>query len=91
MYSKITYLILPTGIKNKLTYLQDLGVDAIWLSPIYKSPMYDFGYDIEDYKSISPDYGTMEDFDALMVEAKRLGEFSLICNWVISSDNSLFT
>ncbi|PZC79249.1 hypothetical protein B5X24_HaOG216515 [Helicoverpa armigera] len=62
-----------TGIKNKLPYLQDLGVDAIWLSPIYKSPMYDFGYDIADYKSISPDYGTMDDFDALMAEAKKLG------------------
>ncbi|XP_047020676.1 maltase A3-like [Helicoverpa zea] len=62
-----------TGIKNKLPYLQDLGVDAIWLSPIYKSPMYDFGYDIADYKSIDPDYGTMDDFDALMAEAKKLG------------------
>ncbi|CAH0700171.1 unnamed protein product [Spodoptera exigua] len=62
-----------TGIKNKLPYLQDLGVDAIWLSPIYKSPMYDFGYDIADYKSIATEYGTMDDFDALMAEAKRLG------------------
>ncbi|KAH9634241.1 hypothetical protein HF086_012703 [Spodoptera exigua] len=61
-----------TGIKNKLPYLQDLGVDAIWLSPIYKSPMYDFGYDIADYKSIATEYGTMDDFDALMAEAKRL-------------------
>ncbi|KAJ8732985.1 hypothetical protein PYW07_015584 [Mythimna separata] len=61
------------GIKQKLPYLQELGVDAIWLSPIYKSPMKDFGYDITDYKSIATEYGTMDDFDALMVEAKRLG------------------
>ncbi|KOB65652.1 Alpha amylase, partial [Operophtera brumata] len=50
-----------------------MGVDAIWLSTIYLSPMYDFGYDITDYRAIAPEYGTMEDFDELMVEAKRLG------------------
>ncbi|CAG9784858.1 unnamed protein product [Diatraea saccharalis] len=61
------------GIKEKLPYLKDTGVDAIWLSPIYLSPMYDFGYDITDYRKIAPEYGTMEDFDNLMKEAKLIG------------------
>ncbi|KAI8429209.1 hypothetical protein MSG28_007739 [Choristoneura fumiferana] len=61
------------GITSKLGYLHDTGVDAIWLSPIYKSPMYDFGYDITDYRDIAPEFGTMEDFDNLMAEAKKLG------------------
>jgi alpha-glucosidase len=55
------------GIISKLDYLNDctensLGVDAIWISPIYKSPMKDFGYDISDYRSIDQMFGTMEDF-----------------------------
>ncbi|KAJ8731785.1 hypothetical protein PYW08_014515 [Mythimna loreyi] len=61
------------GIKMKLPYLKELGVDAIWLSPIYQSPMKDFGYDITNYTAIADEYGTMDDFDALMAEAKRLG------------------
>ncbi|XP_053603080.1 maltase A1-like isoform X1 [Plodia interpunctella] len=61
------------GITEKLPYLQQLGVDAIWLSPIYLSPMYDFGYDITNYTKIAPEYGTMEDFDNLMAKAKALG------------------
>ncbi|XP_048485226.1 maltase A1 isoform X2 [Plutella xylostella] len=61
------------GITSKLPYIQGLGADAIWLSPIYKSPMYDFGYDIADYKDIADEYGTMADFDNLMTEAQRLG------------------
>ncbi|XP_063360941.1 maltase 1-like [Cydia amplana] len=61
------------GITSKLSYLAHTGVDAIWLSPIYKSPMYDFGYDITDYRAIAPEFGTMEDFDNLMAEAKKLG------------------
>ncbi|XP_013201068.2 maltase 2 [Amyelois transitella] len=61
------------GITEKLPYLQQLGVDAIWLSPIFLSPMYDFGYDITDYTKIAPEYGTMDDFDNLMTKAKSLG------------------
>ena len=57
------------GIISKLDYLEDLGVDALWLSPIYESPMKDFGYDISDYRKIDPDFGTMEDFDQLLAEA----------------------
>lgn len=58
----------------KLPYLKDLGVDAIWMSPIFKSPMKDFGYDITDYRAIDEIFGTMQDFDELMSHAKRLGK-----------------
>ena len=61
------------GIISKLDYLQDLGIKIIWLSPIYKSPLMDMGYDVADYYSIHPDYGTMEDFDRLLEEAKKRG------------------
>ncbi|MGP8306479.1 alpha,alpha-phosphotrehalase [Vibrio sp. YIC-376] len=61
------------GIISKLDYLKHLGVDAIWLTPVYQSPMIDNGYDISDYYSINPDFGTMEDFDSLLVEAHQLG------------------
>jgi alpha-glucosidase len=66
------------GIIQHLDYLNDgagggLGVDAIWLSPIYPSPMHDFGYDIRDYCGISPEYGTMDDFRELLAEAHRRG------------------
>ncbi|XP_075970895.1 maltase A1-like [Anticarsia gemmatalis] len=61
------------GIASKLEYLKELGVDAIWMSPIFKSPMYDFGYDIADYKAIATEYGNMTDFDNLMTKAKSLG------------------
>ncbi|KIJ24684.1 glycoside hydrolase family 13 protein, partial [Sphaerobolus stellatus SS14] len=53
------------GIRSKLDYLQSLGVDVIWLNPIYASPLKDMGYDIADYKAIDPRYGTLEDWDAL--------------------------
>ncbi|NUQ28050.1 MAG: alpha-glucosidase [Acidobacteriaceae bacterium] len=59
------------GITQRLDYLQSLGVDAIWLTPIYPSPQVDFGYDISDYTAIDPQYGTMEDFDNLVQEASR--------------------
>ena len=61
------------GIISKLDYLQDLGINAIWLSPIYKSPDDDNGYDIADYKSVDPKFGTMDDFDTLVAEAKKRG------------------
>lgn len=59
------------GIISKLDYLKDLGVDIIWLSPIYKSPFVDQGYDISDYYSIAEEFGTMEEFDELLTEAKK--------------------
>lgn len=61
------------GIIEKLPYLADLGIDVIWLNPIYESPLVDNGYDIADYYKINPDYGTMEDFKRLLEEAHRLG------------------
>lgn len=61
------------GIISKLDYLKDLGVDIIWLSPIYVSPLADQGYDIADYKGIDPRFGTMEDMDRLLVEAHKRG------------------
>ncbi len=57
------------GIRSKLDYLQELGINVIWLSPIYKSPNDDMGYDISDYQDIMDDFGNMEDFDALLKEA----------------------
>lgn len=51
------------GITEKLDYIKELGVDVIWLTPIYVSPQNDNGYDIADYYTIQPDYGTMEDFE----------------------------
>jgi alpha-glucosidase len=59
------------GITSRLDYLQKLGVEAIWLSPIYPSPQVDFGYDISDYEGIDPQYGTMADFDRLVAQAKK--------------------
>ena len=61
------------GILSKLDYIADLGVNTIWLSPIYLSPDDDNGYDIADYKAIQPRFGTMEDFDLLVAEAKKRG------------------
>lgn len=59
------------GIIRRLGYLQNLGVDAIWLTPIYPSPQVDFGYDISNYEAIDPRYGTMADFDRLLAEAGK--------------------
>lgn len=59
------------GIISKLDYLKELGVDIIWLSPIYKSPFVDQGYDIADYYSIASEFGTMEEFDELLAEARK--------------------
>ncbi len=59
------------GIISKLDYLKKLGIDIIWLSPIYKSPFVDQGYDIADYYAIAEEFGTMEEFDELLAEAKK--------------------
>ena len=61
------------GILQRLDHLQDLGIDLIWLSPVYCSPNTDYGYDISDYYSIHPDFGTMDDFDTLLAECKKRG------------------
>ncbi|MBU2870759.1 alpha-glucosidase family protein [Colwellia sp. E2M01] len=61
------------GIISKLDYIASLGVDAIWISPFFKSPMKDFGYDISDYRDIDPIFGTLADFDELVIKAHALG------------------
>jgi alpha-glucosidase len=61
------------GITSRLSYLVDLGIDAIWISPIFLSPMKDFGYDISDYTAIDPIFGTMNDFDDLLLAAHSHG------------------
>ena len=61
------------GIESRLSYLKQLGIDAIWITPMYPSPQVDFGYDIADYEAIDPQYGTMADFDALLHAAKAQG------------------
>ncbi|MDM9644859.1 alpha-glucosidase [Rhizobium sp. S163] len=62
-----------TGIISKLEYLKTLGIEIIWLSPVFASPMDDNGYDISDYQDIAPEFGTLADFDRLVAEAKRRG------------------
>src|SRR4051812_22683593 len=69
------------GITRRLPYLADLGVGAIWLSPVFRSPMKDFGYDICDYLDIDPLFGTMADFDALLTAAHERG-IKLILDFV---------
>lgn len=61
------------GIISKLEYLNALGIEIVWLSPIFRSPMDDNGYDISDYQAIAPEFGTMDDFDRLVDEARRRG------------------
>ena len=61
------------GITSRLPYLVDLGVDAVWLAPFYRSPMADFGYDVSDHIDVDPIFGTLDDFDTLLAEAHRLG------------------
>ncbi|WP_350281597.1 alpha-amylase family glycosyl hydrolase [Kribbella sp. HUAS MG21] len=75
------------GIRARLPYLADLGVDAIWISPWYPSPLLDGGYDVADYRDINPEFGTLADADALIEEAHALGLRILIdlvpnhCSW----------
>jgi alpha-glucosidase len=61
------------GITAHLPYIAELGVDAIWISPFFTSPMMDFGYDVSDYRGVDPIFGTLADFDCLVIEAHRLG------------------
>ena len=71
------------GITSRLDYLKDLGVDAIWITPMYPSPGIDYGYDISDYTAIDPEYGTMADFDHMVAEAKTRG-IRVIMDYVIN-------
>ena len=71
------------GITEHLDYLKDLGVDAIWIAPMFPSPQVDFGYDISDYRSVDPQFGTLADLDRLQAEAKRRG-MRLILDMVLN-------
>ncbi len=75
------------GIEQRLWYLRELGVDAIWLSPIYPSPMADFGYDIKDYTDVDPTFGTLDQFDRLLESAHALG-LKLILDFVPNHTSS---
>ncbi|HEY7075912.1 MAG TPA: alpha-amylase family glycosyl hydrolase [Solirubrobacteraceae bacterium] len=75
------------GIRRRLPYLSWLGVDAVWLSPFYRSPMADFGYDVSDHCDVDPLFGTLGDFDALAAEARRLG-LRLILDYVPNHTSS---
>ena len=61
------------GITSRLDYLKELGVDAIWITPFFPSPNADFGYDVSDYVNVAPEYGTLQDWDRLVAQAKRRG------------------
>ena len=75
------------GITEKLDYLQDLGIDILWLSPVYKSPFIDQGYDISDYYAIDPLFGAMEDMEELIAEGKKRG-ISIIMDLVVNHCSS---
>ena len=61
------------GIESRLPYLKEIGIESVWLSPIYKSPMKDFGYDISDFTDIDPIFGTLADFDSMIAAAHSMG------------------
>lgn len=71
------------GIISKLDYLKELGIDIVWLSPVYESPFVDQGYDISDYYKIAEQFGTMDDFDTLVAEMKKRG-MHLIMDLVVN-------
>ena len=73
------------GITSRLDYLRDLGIDAIWITPMYPSPGIDYGYDISDYTAIDPLYGTMADFDNLVAEARKRPIRRMVCSRSIST------
>ena len=71
------------GIRSRLDHLEWLGVDVIWLSPIYASPQADNGYDIADYQAIDPTFGTLDDFDALLADVHARG-MKLVMDLVVN-------
>lgn len=78
------------GILSKLDYLQQLGVDAIWLSPVFRSPQDDNGYDISDYQDIDPMFGTLSDMDELIAQAKKR-KIRIIMDLVLSHSSDEHT
>ena len=80
------------GIRSKLTYLKDLGIDYVWVTPFFRSPMNDNGYDVADYYDVNPMFGTMADCEAMIREAKKLGigfMFDMVFNHT-STDHEWF-
>ena len=75
------------GITERLAYVADLGVDAVWLSPIFVSPMADMGYDVSDYTDIDPIFGSLADFDAMVARAHELG-LKVIIDQVLSHSSA---
>jgi oligo-1,6-glucosidase len=75
------------GITSKLEYIKELGVDVVWISPVYESPMEDNGYDISNYRKINPEFGTMEDFDRLLEKAHRL-ELKIVMDLVVNHSSN---
>ena len=75
------------GITQKLDYIASLGVDGIWISPFFTSPMKDFGYDVSNYRDIDPIFGTLEDFDALLERAHSL-DLKIIIDLVLSHSSN---
>jgi len=71
------------GITSKLDYIEELGVDAIWIAPCFPSPQVDFGYDVSDYEQIDPMYGTLADFDRLLAEGRKRG-IRVILDFVVN-------
>lgn len=80
---------LCSGIKEQLNHFQYLNIKAVWISPFYKSPMKDFGYDVEDFRAIDPLFGTMEDFDDLMASMHSMGEHHETNKSLINHGNQL--
>ncbi|KJS43396.1 MAG: alpha-glucosidase, partial [Rhodospirillaceae bacterium BRH_c57] len=75
------------GVWARLGHVADLGADAIWIAPFFPSPQRDFGYDVSDYTGVDPQFGTLDDFDAVVAEAHRLGLRVLIDQvWSHTSD-----
>ena len=75
------------GIIEKIPYLKELGIDIIWLSPVYKSPMEDFGYDISDYRDIAKEFGTLEDIKRLIKELHK-AKIKLVMDLVVNHTSS---
>ena len=76
------------GIISRLDYIKNLGVDVIWLCPVYQSPNYDNGYDISDYQDIMVDFGTMADFEELLKQAHQKG-LKIIMDLVVNHTSFL--
>lgn len=87
------------GITSRLQHLADIGIDTIWMSPLFQSPLKDFGYDVSNFYAIHDEYGTMEDFDRFVARAKELGIGVLLDfvpnhsssehEWFVQSENSV--